>query len=195
MFTGIITDIGELISIEKNGDWLLKIKTRWDTKGIKVGASIACSGICLTVIERGDNYFEVAASMETISVTTLQNWKIGTKINLERSLRMGDELGGHIVSGHVDGIAIIKDIKPEKDSHRIRFSIDDNIGRLIANKGSVSIDGISLTVNSVVDNNFDVNIISHTWHETTLGNCKVGNMVNLEVDMLARYVSRLLETK
>ena len=195
MFTGIITDIGELISMKKDGDWWLRIKTRWDTKGIKVGASISCSGICLTVIERGDNYFEVAASMETISVTTLQNWKIGTKINLERSLRMGDELGGHIVSGHVDGIAIIKDIKPEKDSHRIHFSIDDNIGRLIANKGSVSIDGISLTVNSVVDNNFDVNIIRHTWHETTLGNCKVGNMVNLEVDMLARYVSRLLETK
>ena len=195
MFTGIITDIGELISIDKMGDWRLRIKTRWDTKDIKVGASIACSGVCLTVIELADKCFDVAASMETISLTTLQNWQIGTKINLERALRMGDELGGHIVSGHVDGIAIIKDIKAEKDSYRIRFSLDDKICSLIAKKGSVSIDGISLTVNSVANNGFDVNIIAHTWQETTLGNCKVGNMVNLEIDMLARYVSRLLETK
>ncbi len=195
MFTGIITDIGELVSLEKQGDWRLRIKTNWKTTEITIGASIACSGICLTVIERNDNYFDVAASMETVSVTTLQNWRIGTKINLERALRLGDELGGHIVSGHVDGIATIIDIKPEKDSHRICFEIDEALNGLIANKGSVGIDGISLTVNLVAVNSFDVNIIEHTWQETTLGKREVGDTVNLEIDMLARYVARLLETQ
>jgi riboflavin synthase len=193
MFTGIITDIGELVSLDKQGDWRLRIKTNWETTEITIGASIACSGICLTVIERDDNYFDVAASMETVFVTTLQNWQIGTKINLERALRMGDELGGHIVSGHVDGIATITDIKPEKDSHHIRFEIEDTLNGLIASKGSVSIDGISLTVNSAANNSFDVNIIAHTWQETTLGNRAVGDTVNLEIDMLARYVARLLK--
>lgn len=195
MFTGIITDIGELVSVDKQGDWRLRIQTNWETTEIPIGASIACSGICLTVVERNNNYFDVAASMETVSVTTLRNWQIGTKINLERALRMGDELGGHIVSGHVDGIGTITDIKPAKDSHYIRFEIGESLNGLIARKGSVSIDGISLTVNSAKDNSFDVNIIAHTWQETTLGNREVGDTVNVEIDMLARYVARLLETK
>ena len=194
MFTGIITDIGELVSLHKQGDWQLRIKTNWKTKEITIGSSIACSGICLTVIGGQDNYFDVAASMETVSVTTIQNWEIGTQINLERALRMGDELGGHIVSGHVDGIATITDIRPEKDSHHICFEIDDTLNCLLASKGSVTIDGISLTVNSVANNSFDVNIIAHTWQQTTLGNSEVGDTVNLEIDMLARYVARLLDT-
>ncbi len=195
MFTGIITDIGELISLNKQGDWQLRIKTHWNTKDIDIGASISCSGICLTVLDRKDDYFDVSASMETVSITTLQTWQPGKKINLERALRVGDELGGHIVSGHVDGIITLSEIKPDNDSYRLKFLIDDKFKGLIANKGSVCIDGISLTVNSVTDSSFDVNIISHTWNETTIGNCVVGDTANLEIDMLARYVSRLLETK
>lgn len=195
MFTGIITDIGELISLDKQGDWQLRIKTHWNTKDIDIGASIACSGICLTVLDRKNDYFDVSASMETVTTTTIQTWQLGKKINLERALRVGDELGGHIVSGHVDGITTLSEIKPDNDSYRLKFLIDDKFKGLIASKGSVCIDGISLTVNSVTDSNFDVNIISHTWNETTLGNCVVGDTANLEIDMLARYVSRLLETK
>ena len=195
MFTGIITDIGELISLDKQGDWQLRIKTHWNTKDIEIGASIACSGICLTVLDREDDYFDVSASMETVSITTLKTWKLGKKINLERALRVGDELGGHIVSGHVDGIITLSEIKPDNDSYRLKFLIDEKFEGLIASKGSVCIDGISLTVNSVTDSSFDVNIIPHTWNETTIGNCVVGDAVNLEIDMLARYVARLLETK
>ena len=195
MFTGIITDIGELISLDKQGDWQLRIKTHWNTKDIDIGASIACSGICLTVLDRKGDYFDVSASMETVSITTLQTWQLGKKINLERALRVGDELGGHIVSGHVDGIITLSEIKPDNDSYRLKFVIDDKFKGLIASKGSVCIDGISLTVNSVTDSSFDVNIISHTWNETTIGNCVVGDSANLEIDMLARYVARLLETK
>ena len=195
MFTGIITDIGELISLDKQGDWQLRIKTNWNTNDIDIGASIACSGICLTVLDRKGDYFDVSASMETVSITTLQTWQLGKKINLERALRVGDELGGHIVSGHVDGIITLSEIKPDNDSYRLKFLIDDKFKGLIASKGSVCIDGISLTVNSVTDSSFDVNIISHTWNETAIGNCVVGDAANLEIDMLARYVSRLLETK
>ena len=195
MFTGIITDIGELISLDKQGDWQLRIKTHWNTKDIDIGASIACSGICLTVLDRKNDYFDVSASMETVTTTTLQTWQLGKKINLERALRVGDELGGHIVSGHVDGITTLSEIKPDNDSYRLKFIIDDKFKGLIASKGSVCIDGISLTVNSVTDSTFDVNIISHTWNETTIGNYVVGDVANLEIDMLARYVARLLETK
>lgn len=195
MFTGIITDIGELISLDKQGDWQLRIKTHWNTKDIDIGASIACSGICLTVLDRKGDYFDVSASMETVSITTLQTWQLGKKINLERALRVGDELGGHIVSGHVDGIITLSEIKPDNDSYRLKFLIDDKFKGLIASKGSVCIDGISLTVNSVTGSTFDVNIISHTWNETTIGNYVVGDVANLEIDMLARYVARLLETK
>ena len=195
MFTGIITDIGELISLDKQGDWQLRIKTHWNTKDIDIGASIACSGICLTVLDRKGDCFDVSASMETVSITTLQTWQLGKKINLERALRVGDELGGHIVSGHVDGIITLSEIKPDNDSYRLKFLIDDKFKGLIASKGSVCIDGISLTVNSVTGSTFDVNIISHTWNETTIGNYVVGDVANLEIDMLARYVARLLETK
>ena len=195
MFTGIITDIGELTSLDKQGDWQLRIKTNWNTKDIDIGASIACSGICLTVLDRKGDYFDVSASMETVSITTLQTWQLGKKINLERALRVGDELGGHIVSGHVDGIITLSEIKPDNDSYRLKFLIDEKFEGLIASKGSVCIDGISLTVNSVTDSSFDVNIISHTWNETAIGNCVVGDAANLEIDMLARYVARLLETK
>ena len=195
MFTGIITDIGELISLDKQGDWQLRIKTHWNTKDIDIGASIACSGICLTVLDRKNDYFDVSASMETVTTTTLQTWQLGKKINLERALRVGDELGGHIVSGHVDGIIKLSEIKPDNDSYRLKFSMGDKFKGLIASKGSVCIDGISLTVNSVTDSSFDVNIISHTWNETTIGNCVVGDSANLEIDMLARYVARLSETK
>ncbi len=195
MFTGIITDIGELISLEKQGDWQLRIKTHWNTQDIKIGASIACSGVCLTVLNTQNNFFDVAASMETVSVTTLKNWQVGQKINLERALKLGDELGGHIVSGHVDCIATISELEPDKDSYRIKFQIDHAIKGLIASKGSVAIDGISLTVNSVTDRSFEVNIISHTWNETTLGYSKVGDTANIEIDMLARYVARSLETR
>ena len=195
MFTGIITDIGELISLDKQGDWQLRIKTHWNTKDIDIGASIACSGICLTVLDRKNDYFDVSASMETVTTTTVQTWQLGKKINLERALRVGDELGGHIVSGHVDGIITLSEIKPDNDSYRLKFLIDDKFKGLIASKGSVCIDGISLTVNSVTDSSFDVNIISHTWNETAIGNCVVGDAANLEIDMLARYVARLLETK
>ena len=194
MFTGIITDIGVLTSLDKQGDWQLRIKTNWNTKDIDIGASIACSGICLTVLDRKGDYFDVSASMETVSITTLHTWQLGKKINLERALRVGDELGGHIVSGHVDGIITLSEIKPDNDSYRLKFLIDDKFKGLIATKGSVCIDGISLTVNSVTDSSFDVNIISHTWNETTIGNCVVGDVANLEIDMLARYVARLLET-
>ena len=195
MFTGIITDIGELTALEKRGDWQLRIKTNWNTRDIKIGASIACSGICLTVLNVKKDHFDVAASMETVNVTTLKDWEVGKKINLERALKVGDELGGHIVSGHVDGIVEICEIKPEKDSYRIKFRIEDLMRGLIASKGSVAIDGISLTVNSVTDRSFDVNIISHTWKETTLGFSMIGDTANLEIDMLARYVASLLKTK
>ena len=195
MFTGIITDIGVLTSLDKQGDWQLRIKTNWNTKDIDIGASIACSGICLTVMDRKGDYFDVSASMETVTTTTLQTWQLGKKINLERALRVGDELGGHIVSGHVDGIITLSEIKPDNDSYRLKFLINDKFKGLIASKGSVCIDGISLTVNSVTDSSFDVNIISHTWNETAIGNCVVGDAANLEIDMLARYVARLLETK
>ena len=195
MFTGIITDIGVLTSLDKQGDWQLRIKTNWNTNDIDIGASIACSGICLTVLDRKGDYFDVSASMETVSITTLQTWQLGKKINLERALRVGDELGGHIVSGHVDGIITLSEIKPDNDSYRLKFLINDKFKGLIASKGSVCIDGISLTVNSVTDSSFDVNIISHTWNETAIGNCVVGDAANLEIDMLARYVARLLEMK
>ena len=195
MFTGIITDIGELTSLDKQGDWQLRIKTNWNTKDIDIGASIACSGICLTVLDRKGDYFDVSASMETVTTTTIQTWQLGKKINLERALRVGDELGGHIVSGHVDGIITLSEIKPDNDSYRLKFLIDEKFEGLIASKGSVCIDGISLTVNSVTDSSFDVNIISHTWNETAIGNCVVGDAANLEIDMLARYVARLLEMK
>ena len=193
MFTGIITAIGTIDHLEKQGDWQLRIKTPWDCKEIALGASIACSGVCLTVTETGDDWFAVAASQETLDLTTISNWQIGTRINLERALAMGDELGGHIVSGHVDGLAELVSITPENDSHRLVLRAPEALAPFIAAKGSVTLDGISLTVNQVDDTLFTINIIEHTWTQTTLAERQLLDKVNLEIDMLARYVARLLD--
>ena len=194
MFTGIITDIGEVQSVTKDGDRRLEIKTSYDLPGVAIGASIACSGVCLTVIEKGDDWFAVQASTETLDCTTAGHWGPGTKLNLERALSMGDELGGHIVSGHVDGLATVSGLEPVDESLKLTFSAPAQLSRFIAAKGSVTIDGVSLTVNSVDGYAFSVNIIPHTQTETTLGKLGVGAFVNLEIDMLARYVARLQET-
>ncbi len=198
MFTGIVTDIGEVVGVEKRGDTRFVIATAYAPASIAVGASIACSGCCLTAIEMGRlqdgrGTFAVEASAETLSKTTLKTWKVGTRINLERALKMGDELGGHIVSGHVDGLAEIVSITPEGDSKRFRFRVPDDIARFIAVKGSVTLDGTSLTVNEVEGNIFGVNIIPHTQAVTTWGHACAGGAVNIEIDMLARYVARLAE--
>lgn len=198
MFTGIVTDIGEVVKVEKRGDTRFTIATAYAPESIAIGASIACSGCCLTAIEMGKlndgrGTFLVEASTETLSVTTLKDWKLGTRINLERALKMGDELGGHIVSGHVDGLGEILSITPEGDSMRFRFKAPDDIARFIAQKGSVTLDGTSLTVNEVEGNIFGVNIIPHTQAVTTWGHARAGDAVNIEIDMLARYVARLAE--
>jgi riboflavin synthase len=198
MFTGIVTDIGEVVSVEKRGDTRFTVATAYAPENIAVGASIACSGCCLTAIEMGRlqdgrGTFLVEASAETLNVTSLKNWKVGTRINLERALKMGDELGGHIVSGHVDGLGEILSITPEGGSMRFRFKAPDGIARFIAQKGSVTLDGTSLTVNEVTRNIFGVNIIPHTQSVTTWGTAKAGDTVNIEIDMLARYVARLAE--
>ncbi|MGE3875664.1 MAG: riboflavin synthase [Parvibaculaceae bacterium] len=200
MFTGIITDIGEVVAIGKRGDTRLTIATAYDPDTIALGASIACSGCCLTAVETGRlqdgrGFFAVDASAETLARTTLGRWMVGTRINLERPLRMGDELGGHVVSGHVDDVGEITSIVPEGDSLRFRFRVSPAVSRFIAPKGSVSIDGTSLTVNEVEGNEFGVNIIPHTRAVTTWGKAKPGDRVNIEIDMLARYVARLSEAR
>jgi riboflavin synthase len=200
MFTGIITDIGEVIAIEKRGDTRLTIATNYDPDTIALGASIACSGCCLTAVgtgrlQDGRGFFAVDASAETLARSTLGAWGIGTRINLERPLKMGDELGGHVVSGHVDDVGEIVSIVPEGDSLRFRFRVSPEIARFIAPKGSVSIDGTSLTVNEVEGSEFGVNIIPHTQAVTTWGKAEAGHQVNVEIDMLARYVARLSETR
>ncbi len=198
MFTGIVTDIGEVVGVVKRGDTRFTIATAYAPESIAIGASIACSGCCLTAIKvgrvaDGRGSFDVEASAETIGVTSLKDWKVGTRINLERALKMGDELGGHIVSGHVDGLGKILSITPEGDSVRFVFETPDDIARFIAQKGSVTLDGTSLTVNKVDRNTFGVNIIPHTQTVTTWGTSKIGDSVNIEIDMLARYVARLAE--
>ena len=192
MFTGIITAIGRIDDIQKAGDWRLKIATPWECAHIDLGASIACSGVCLTVVERDADWFAVEVSAESLSRTTIGRWQTGTDINLERALRLGDELGGHIVSGHVDGLAIIETITPVGDSFQLEISLPDDLSKFVAEKGSVTLDGISLTVNKVSGNRFGVNIIDHTWTHTTLAQVAPGQHLNLEIDMLARYVSRLI---
>ena len=194
MFTGIISAIGRIDDIQKPGDWRLKITTPWDCAQIDLGASIACSGVCLTVVERDADWFAVEVSAESLSRTTIGTWQAGTQINLERALRLGDELGGHIVSGHVDGLAIIEQITRSGDSHELKISVPDALSKFIAEKGSVSLDGISLTVNAIEGSRFGVNIIDHTWGHTTLGHATIGQHLNLEIDMLARYVSRLISS-
>jgi riboflavin synthase len=196
MFTGIVTDIGEIVSVTPGGnagDRRFVVRTRHDMKPIAIGASIACSGCCLTVVEKGADRFTVEASGETLDKTHLGDWKAGARINLELSLKLGDELGGHLVYGHVDGIGRVVSTTPEGGSVRFVFEAPPALARFVAAKGSVAVDGVSLTVNEVDGNRFGVNIISHTQAVTTLGQAKAGQRVNLEVDMLARYVARLLE--
>lgn len=193
MFTGIITDIGTIRRIQPDGDPRYEIATRYDTAGIAIGASIACSGACLTVIAKTVDSFTMQVSAETLSLTTVAQWCLGTRINLERALKVGDELGGHIVSGHVDGVGSIVARHPEHESERYVIEVPADLAPLIARKGSVAIEGISLTVNEVDGKRFGVNIIPHTQKETTLGGLGAGDPVNIEVDMLARYVARLLQ--
>ena len=193
MFTGIITAIGSLEVITDKGDRLLRISCVWDCGAIDIGASIACSGICLTVVNTGDNWFEVAASAETMEVTTLGDWKVGASINLERSLRLGDELGGHLVTGHVDGMAQIRSIARNGDSHIVWLDAPQSLAPFVAAKGSVALDGVSLTVNAVKQATFSVNIIQHSWDVTCWKDSKTGQKMNMEIHTLARYVARLAE--
>jgi riboflavin synthase len=196
MFTGIVTDVGQVRHVEKRGDTHVVIGTQYDVAKVEIGASIACSGVCMTVVDKGsakDRWFAVTASGETLSKTTLGNWKVGTPVNLERPMRVGDELGGHIVTGHVDGVAEVVSIVPEGESVRMNFKVPVALSRFIAQKGSVALDGISLTVNEVEGTRFGVNIIPHTQKATTFGKLKVGGRVNLEVDLMARYVARLVK--
>lgn len=196
MFTGIVTDIGEIVTLTPGGqagDRRFVVRTRHDMKPIAIGASIACSGCCLTVIEKGTDWFAVEVSGESLAKTHLGGWKVGSRINLELSLKVGDELGGHLVYGHVDGVGKVVAMTPEGGSVRFTFEAPSDLARFVAAKGSVAIDGISLTVNEVAGNRFGVNVISHTQAVTTLGQAKIDQPVNLEVDMLARYVARLLE--
>lgn len=194
MFTGIITDIGTVRTLEQRGDLKARIATSYDTKGIDIGASIACDGVCLTVIELGDDWFDVEISAETVSKTNLDAWRQDKRINLERALKVGDELGGHIVSGHVDGVAEVVAMKDEGDSTRVTLRAPKALARFIAQKGSVALNGTSLTVNEVSGADFGVNFIPHTKVATTWGDAVVGDRVNLEIDTLARYVARLAET-
>ena len=191
MFTGIITAIGRVEAITDKGDRLLRISCDWDCAVIDIGASIACSGVCLTVIDRQDHWFEVAASAETMAVTTFGGLQQGDRLNLERALCLGDELGGHIVSGHVDGLAVITSIKPVGDSHVVWLETPQSLAKFVAPKGSVALDGVSLTVNAVKGNAFSLNIIQHSWDVTGWGQAVVGQKMNMEIDMLARYVARL----
>ncbi|MGE0744329.1 MAG: riboflavin synthase [Rhodospirillales bacterium] len=193
MFTGIVTDVGRVRGIEQRGDTRLTIETGYDTAGIEIGASIACSGPCLTVVDKGPGWFAVEASAETLSRTTIGGWGVATRVNLERAVRVGDELGGHIVTGHVDGIGTVAETAPEGDSLRVRFEAPAGLAKYVAEKGSIAVDGVSLTVNSVDGPRFAVNLISHTRGCTTLGDLRPGSRVNLEVDVIARYVARMVE--
>ena len=195
MFTGLITDVGHVRSVTSLGDRRIEIETSFPIAEIGLGASIACSGVCLTAIEFGDNWFAVEASEETTSKTTVGDWQAGDALNLERSLRIGDELGGHLVFGHVDGVAKIAERRTDGDSIRFSILAPDDLAPYIASKGSVALSGVSLTVNEVDGNRFGVNIIPHTADATTLGNLSAGDRVNLEIDMLARYVARQLEAR
>ncbi|MBT3989430.1 MAG: riboflavin synthase [Rhodospirillaceae bacterium] len=193
MFTGIISDVGRVRAVEQVGDTRFEFNVHFDMADVDIGASIACCGTCLTVIEKGADWFAAEASQETLSKTTLGSWQIDTPVNFERPLKAADELGGHLVSGHVDGVGNIVAIEPEGDSIRYTFEPPQELMKFIAAKGSIAVNGVSLTVNEVDDTTFGVNIIPHTQSETTFGTAKINDPVNLEIDMLARYVARLLE--
>jgi len=192
MFTGIVSDVGKVRTVTPGGDTTFTIATAYDWRDIALGASIACAGVCLTVTAKGEGWFAVQASAETLAHTTLGRWREGTPINLERALKVGDELGGHILSGHVDAVARILARRPEGDSVRFVFEAPAPFDRAIAPKGSVALDGVSLTVNEVEGSRFGVNIIPHTQAKTTFGAVQPGDGVNLEIDVLARYVARLI---
>ena len=195
MFTGIVTDIGTVASVESPGDTRVVISTAYDTATVDLGASISCSGVCLTVVDKGPNWFAVDVSGETISRTAKDQWTEGRKFNLERAMKLGDELGGHIVTGHVDGLGTVVALAEEGGSHRVTIRAGADIAPFIAPKGSVTVDGVSLTVNSVKDADgvveFGLNIIPHTWAVTTLGTIQMGQSVNIEIDVLARYLQRM----
>jgi riboflavin synthase len=196
MFTGIVTDMGEVIALDQQGDLRVRIATSYPAAGIAIGASIACEGVCLTVVATGTtprDWFEVQISAETVSKTNIgrNGWHLGRRVNLERALKVGDELGGHIVSGHVDGMAEVVAVRPEGDSLRVTFRAPEGLAKFIAPKGSVALNGTSLTVNEVEGLDFGVNFIPHTQAVTTWGTVAVGDLVNLEVDTMARYVARL----
>lgn len=203
MFTGLVTDIGRVTSIEDaNGIRRVRVESRYPASSIQMGASIEHSGVCLTVVEfgatpRDGSWWTVEAIPETLSRTTLGSWKVGGEVNLELSLKLGDELGGHLVYGHVDGLGRVRSVTPDGDSRRIRIEIAEVLAKFLAEKGSITVDGVSLTVSGVGRNDgsdwFEVAIIPHTWQVTTLGALAAGDRVNLEVDMLARYVARILE--
>jgi len=200
MFTGIVTDVGTVRSVEQRGDLRLVIETAYDMDSVDLGASIACSGACLTVVDKGEDWFAVDVSGETVSKTAAHHWREGTRLNLERSLRLGDELGGHIVTGHVDAVATVVGTCPEGDSKRVGISVPRALGPMIAAKGSVAIDGVSMTVNDVRDaedgsTHFSVNVIPHTAQHTTLGELDAGRQLNVEVDVLARYIDRMLAAR
>jgi riboflavin synthase len=196
MFTGIIQDIGEILAIDRRGDWVVTVATHLPLDHTKTGASIAHSGICLTAIEispqGGRGHYKVQLSEETLSKTTALRWQVGTRVNLETALRAGDELGGHYVSGHIDGIARVESMAKSADSLRLQFDVPADLAKYIASKGSATIDGVSLTVNHVDGSRFGVNVIPHTQKATTLGTLKIGDEANIEVDMIARYVERIL---
>ena len=196
MFTGIVTDMGEVLQVERAGDTRIRIATAYDPAGIDIGASIACDGVCLTVVALGTaprNWFDVQVSAETLDKTTAGAWAPGRRLNLERALKVGDELGGHIVSGHVDGLARVTGLRSEGGSLRVTFRAPDHLAGFIAPKGSVCLNGTSLTVNEVEGASFGINLIPHTQAVTTWGTVAAGDDVNLEIDTLARYVARLRE--
>jgi riboflavin synthase len=195
MFTGIITDIGTIRSAEQRGDLRLVVGCGYDMAGVAIGASIACAGVCLTVVDKGADWFAVDASHETVGRTAPGRWAVGRRLNLERALKVGDELGGHIVTGHVDGVGEVVAVSADGDSHRVDISVPAAIAPFVAAKGSIAVDGVSLTVNDVRDGDdgtrFGVNIIPHSWAVTTLAELAPGTAVNLEIDVLARYLRRM----
>ena len=195
MFTGIVTDIGQIEHIEHRGDLRVKISCSYAVDKIPIGASICCSGACLTVVSKGKTWFCVDVSKATLDATVLGNWKKGTSINLEQSLKLGEELGGHLVTGHVDGVANLVEREEVGDSWKLSFKAPDALKDFIAAKGSITLNGVSLTVNEVVNNVFTVNIIPHTWDFTTFKNLTVGSKVNIEIDIIARYVARLMKKR
>ena len=200
MFTGIVTDVGTVRSTEQRGDLRLVVATAYDLATVDLGASIACSGVCLTVVDKGDDWFAVDVSAETRSKTAADHWREGAKLNLERALRLGDELGGHIVTGHVDAVATVVGTCVEGDSTRVGLSVSAALAPMIAAKGSITLDGVSLTVNDVRDaedgtTHFAVNIIPHTAQQTTLGRLAEGQQLNVEIDVLARYLDRMLAAR